>query len=44
MEVDGESERRMRGEKFGLKVRGGQPVLGVERQPKAGARWTLNRV
>jgi len=27
-----------------LKVRGGLPVLGVERQPKAGARWTLNRV
>jgi hypothetical protein len=31
-------------EKLAQKVRGGQPILGVERHPEIGARWTLNRV
>jgi len=45
MEVDGEKWREMRGvKKLAQKVRGGQPIVGVERHPTIGARWTLNRV
>ena len=54
MEVDGERQGEMRGVeelgrenwagKLAQKVRGGQPISGVERHPKIGARWTLNRV